>query len=241
MKDSGNQYVVGIISVTDSLSTVTEQEFAIAMPENVKVVMSSAPMKEVSYTSLMQFLDAIPSAADKIVDQNPDMLIVPSMTGSCIRGYEIVNVLEKYSGLPVIVPALEFKNALKELGKSNIAIISALGVELGLLEQLFFRNHDIQVVNIVSIFDNESGNRELIDTIDSKLILEGVKQADFTDVEAVIFDSPTYRLRPIIEELKKIIKVPMLSVNQILIRSTLKRLGLPTGDLPISRYFENEE
>ena len=232
------EYTVGVIHVENSLSTVIEQEFRIGLPDNVRLVMERAPMDEVSYRGLMQFLDAVPEAASRLACQDPDIIVVPSMTGSCIKGYEIINILEQHSGLPVVVPAIELKNSLRELGLHNIAIVSALGVELGLLEQLFFHNHGIEVIKTVNIFDNSSRSRELIDTLDNSLILEGVRNADFSGVEAVVFDSPTYSLRPIIDELEKYIKVPMLSVNQVLIRGVLKRLGLPEDHLPVSKYFE---
>lgn len=149
-------------------------------------------------------------------------------------------MLEQRCGRPVIVPALEMKKCLKTLGISKIAIVSAFGVELGLLEQLFFRNHDIEVTNFINIFDEPSSDRLKIDQIDNRLILEKVRQADFLRAEAVYFDSPTYKLRPIIEELKEIIHVPMFSVNQVLIYSALKRLKLPTDHLPIAEYFRGK-
>lgn len=237
MKKAEDHYVVGIVNVEHTLSTVIEQEFSLSLPKNVEILMSHAPLEQVSYKGLMKFLDALPKAVDKFIENKPDLIVVPSMTGSCIKGEEIVNVLEQYSGIPVIVPAIEIVNCLQELQKNKVAIISAFGVELGLLEQLFFRNHGIQVTEMVSVFDNPDGKRELIDTMDNQLILDKIKEVELKEAEVVIFDNPTYRLRPIIEEIKKYIHIPMLSVNQVLILSTLKRLGLPAGHIPVAQYF----
>lgn len=237
MGKNSNQYVVGVINVINTLSTVIEQEFKRGLPENTKIVMSYAPLEVVSYEGLIGFLDALPSKVEALAESNPDIIVVPSMTGSCIRGFEIVNILEQCSGLPVIVPSLEMEKMLKKMGADKIAIVSAFGVELGLIEQLFFGNHGIEVTKMINIFDNPIENRELIDQIDSQLILEKVKQTDFSDVKAVVFDSPTYRLRPIIDELKSHIKVPVLSVNQVLLYSILKKLGLSVKGLPIADCF----
>ena len=237
MKEKKQNYVVGVVNVTNTQSTVIGQEFRRCFPDNVKIEMAYAPLDVVSYDGLMAFLDALPGALDKIADCEPDIIAVPSMTGSVIKGYEIVNMLEQRYGRPVIVTALEVKKCLKTLNIDKIAILSAFGVELGLLEQLFFRNHDIEVTNIVNVFDTPSEDRSKIDQIDCEHILEKVRGADFNGAQAVLFDSPTYRLRPIIGELEKYIKVPMLSVNQVMIYSTLKRLGLPVDDLPIAQYF----
>lgn len=237
MDKNDKKYVVGIINVTDSKSTVISEEFRRCFPSNVEILMTSASLEHVSYQGLMAFLEELPHALDKFIDEDPDIIIVPSMTGSAIKGYEIVNMLEQRSGRPVIVPALETKKILKTLGLERIAIVSAFGVELGLLEQLFFRNHDIEVMNLINIFEEQSDDRLRIDQIDSNLVLEKVKKEDFRDVQAVFFDSPTYKLRPIINELKSVIQVSIFSVNQIMIYSALKRLKLPTDHLPIAEYF----
>lgn len=240
MDKNDKKYVVGIINVTDSKSTVIAEEFRRCFPNNVEILMTYAPLEHVSYQGLMSFLDELPHALDEFINEDPDIIIVPSMTGSAIKGYEIVNMLEQRSGRPVIVPALETKKILKTLGIEQIAIVSAFGVELGLLEQLFFRNHDIEVVNLINIFEEQSDDRLRIDQIDSNLVLEKVEKEDFRDVQAVFFDSPTYKLRPIINELKSMIQVPIFSVNQIMIYSAMKRLRLQTDHLPIAEYFRTE-
>lgn len=238
MEQEERKYTVGIINITDSQSTVMAEEFGRYFPENVDILMTYAPLDHVSYEGLMTFLDELPGALDEFIDKDPDIILVPSMTGSAIKGYEIVNMLEQRSGRPVIVPALETKKCLKTLGINSIAIVSAFGVGLGLIEQLFFRNHDIEVTNLINIFEESSDDRLRIDRIDSKFVLEKLKKEDFMNAQAVFFDSPTYRLRPIIEELKDLIKVPILSVNQIMIYSALKRLRLSTDSLPIAGYFQ---
>lgn len=237
MEKKQKRYVVGAINVTDSQSTVIAEEFKIGFPDNVEIFMANAPLEQVSYEGLMVFLDALPNAVDEFIDIDPDIIIVPSMTGSVIKGYEIVNILEQRCGRPVIVPALEMKERLKELCIDRIAIISAFDVELGLLEQLFFRNHEIEVTNLINVFDSPGGDRLKIDRIDSRLVLEKAMQADYKGAGAVIFDSPTYKLHPIIKELKSYIRVPILTVNQVVIYSTLKRLNLPVNHLPIAEYF----
>ncbi len=240
MEKGRKEYVVGAINIMDSQSTVIAEEFEIGFPENIKIFMAYAPLEQVSYDGLMVFLDALPNAVDEFMDVDPDIIIVPSMTGSVIKGYEIVNILEQRCGRPVIVPALEMKKCLKKLHIDQIAIISAFDVELGLLEQLFFRNHEIKVTNLINVFDSPSEDRLKIDRINSGLILEKVRQTDFTGAGAVIFDSPTYKLHPIIEELEFYIRVPILTVNQIVIYSTLKSLKLPVDHLPIAKYFRED-
>lgn len=60
-------------------------------------------------------------------------------------------------------------------------------------------------------------------------------------LQAVLFDSPTYKLWEISEELQAIIKVPVLSVNQVMIYSSLKRLGLSVDKVLITKYFQTNK
>ena len=112
---------------------------------------------------------------------------------------------------------------------------------IGLLEQLFFRNHNIWITNLINIFDDESQDRLRVDCIDNNRVIEKVKQADFNGAQAVLFDSPTYKLWEISEELQAIIKVPVLSVNQVMIYSSLKRLGLSVDKVLITKYFQTNK
>lgn len=241
MKEQEKKHVVGVINIRNTQSPVITEEFAIGFQDNVEVLMTYAPLEVVSYDGLMVFLDTLPGVVDEFIDKDPDIIIVPSLTGSAIKGYEIVNMLEQRTGRPVIVPALETKKCFKTLGIDHIAVVSAFGVELGLLEQLFFKHHGIEVINFINLYDEPSEDRLRIDQVDSRLIVEKVREADFRGAQAVFFDSPTYRLRPVIEELKEIIRLPLFSVNQVLLYSALKRLGLSTDHLPIAKYFKQKE
>lgn len=225
------EFVVGIINVSDTKSFVIESEFRNSMPANVRIIIRYAPLKTVSYKGLVEFLDALPHALAEMISENPDVVVIPSMTGSSIKGYEIVNMLEQRFGVPVIVPALEIKNYLKRNKMTKLAIVSAFGVELNLLEQLFFKNHDIDVVNLINLFDTPSEERLRVELIDPDLVLSKVRDSNFEGAEAVLFDSPTYQLKPVMNKLKKYIGIPILSVNEVLIYSTLKKLNLPTKQL----------
>lgn len=235
------KYVVGIINVTDSKSTAILEEYQKFFPSSVEIIMTYAALERVSYEGLMGFLNELPDALNDFINKDPDIIIVPSMTGSAIKGYEIVNKLEQRSGRAVLVPSLEIKKCLKTAGISRIAIVSAFGVELGLLEQPFFRNHNIWITNLINIFDDESQDRLRVDCIDNNRVIEKVKQADFNGAQAVLFDSPTYKLWEISEELQAIIKVPVLSVNQVMIYSSLKRLGLSVDKVLITKYFQTNK
>ena len=56
------------------------------------------------------------------------------MTGSCIKGNEIINVIQQHTGIPTVVPSLEFVNALHALNAPRVALVSIFSVELNILD-----------------------------------------------------------------------------------------------------------
>ena len=163
--------VMGSIKGLNLISEILE-EYQKFFPSSVEIIMTYAALERVSYEGLMGFLNELPDALNDFINKDPDIIIVPSMTGSAIKGYEIVNKLEQRSGRAVLVPSLEIKKCLKTAGISRIAIVSAFGVELGLLEQLFFRNHNIWITNLINIFDDESQDRLRVDCIDNNRVIK---------------------------------------------------------------------
>lgn len=226
--------VIGLITGS---GVATEKEFHICIGDRADVVTTRIPLYKISYGSLERMLSGLPAAAATLADSDPDVIVFASMTGSCLRGKETVNVLEQQTGIPVLVPSLECVKCLEELGVSRVALVSPFGVELNLLEKVFFDRNNITVAKVISLLENGSGAMRDIDLLTPEDVLAHVETEDFSDVEAVLFDSPTFELLPIAEKLKSLIGKPVLSISQILLRSALRQVGRPTSALYIDSYF----
>lgn len=226
---------IGLIVM--SASAKIEREFHQTAPENIDVVVSRVPFHNLSYDGLMSMISKMPETAATLMEARPYVIVIPSFTASTIKGTEIVNLLQQATGIPVLVPALEYLNVFKELGISKIGIVSVHSSELILVEKAFFGAHNIQVAQVVQVERKIDVDPYLISSIPVERLVKATLEADFSQVDAVIFDNSYFDLQPHLELLDAAIGRPVLLPNSVLMRAALKLIGAPTGHLPISKYF----
>ena len=214
-----------------------EAEFHRNIPDSLSVVTTRVPLRQVSYSGMLEMMEHLPSAADILTGARPNVIAVASMTGSCIKGPEIVNSLQQQTGIRVVMPAQETVRLLRRLNCRDIALVSPFGTELNLLERVYFSGQGIQIRSVVNAVGEGNGEMFRISVIDHGLMLDQIKRADFTGIEAVVFDSPTFELEPIYGEIERYIHVPILSVNQVLLHSCLTRLGASTEGLYLAKLI----
>ena len=229
--------VVGLITGNTRGSVSTEQEFHQQLAGVADVATTRMPLFQISYRDLDKMIEGLPPAAAILAECGASVILWNSMSGSCLRGQETINLLEQRTGVPVLVPSIEFVRCLKELDARRIALVSPHGVELSLLEKIFFDRNQIDVVKVVPLLQDFDGDVRNIDRITPEEILACIRRTDFRDVDAVVFDNPACALLPIIEELDLHIQRPILPHNQVLMRGALRRLGLPTSSIFIDPYF----
>lgn len=218
----------------------TEKEFHTFVPKDAFVVTTRAPYFEITQRGLEQMVKNIPVALDSVlvVGSPCKIIVICSMTGTCIKGAEITNSVQQQRGIPVLTAAYETARILNQKKWHNVAFVSPFNEELNFIEKVFFSNRNINISKIIRIFDPEPDQAAMVAYINPEYVLKKVKEADFGNVDAVVFDSPTFHLIDIWSEIKQVIPMPILSVNQILLYATLKNIGLPTSDLLISEYLD---
>ncbi len=230
--------VIGMVVMGASGSV--EQEFHKSVPDQVQIVTSRVPLGEVTYDGLREMTNRLPETVGILMGARPDMIVITNMTGSCIRGNEMVNTLQQITGVPILLPPFEFVKALKLIGAERIAIASTFSRELNLVERLFFENRGIQVTDILNLREKFDKDPYTIGEIDYEAILESMRGRDYSGVAALIFDHPIMNLNTGVEkELEKILPVPFFSINQVLVYSALERIGESTDHLYISKFLKN--
>lgn len=229
--------VIGLITGDTRGSVSVEREFHQQLDGVAEIATTRVPLFQVSYSSLDKMMGGLPAAAQILAGCDASVIVWNSMSGSCLQGEETVNLLEQKTGIPVLVPSIEFVNCLRELDASRIALVSPHGVELSLLEKIFFDKNGIDVVKVVQLLENFDGDVRNVDRITPNEILGCVRQTDFQGVDAVVFDNPACALLPILEELDLHIKRPILPHNQVLMRAALRRMGISSETVFIDPYF----
>lgn len=208
------------------------------LPMGVEMATTRVPFHKVSYKGLLEMVDKIPEAAGILAEAHPNVIAVTSFTGSCIRGHEMVNVIQQTTGIPAIVPAPEFVKVLRRLNAKRIILVTCFTSELRMLEQVFFANHGMEVVRFVEPITIQGDDPFNVSLLDYGPIVERLKTEDYSDVDAVVVDVPTFCIsRELQEELDRFIPVPILNMVRVLLWSALGYLGEPTDGLYLSRYL----
>lgn len=229
--------IVGLVTGNSRGSVNAEQEFHQQLAGLVDVATTRIPLYRISYGDLDKMIDNLPGAAEMLTDSGASIIVWNSVSGSSLHGQETANLLEQRVGVPVLLPSIEFVNSLRELGARRIALVTPHGVELSLLEKIFFDRNDIEVRKVIHLVENTGGDVFKIDKVTGADVLAEVQKRNFDDVDAVVFDSPTCSIYAIARELEAHTGRPLLPHNQILMRSALRRLGLPTDRIFIDAYF----
>lgn len=228
---------IGLIVM--SASAKIERTFHNTVPDGIDVVVSRVPFHNLSYDGLMSMISKMPETAKTLMEARPYVIVVPSFTASTIKGVEIVNLLQQTTGVPVLVPALEYLKVFKELGVSKIGLVSVHSSELILVEKAFFSSHNIAVEQVVQVDTKVNVDPYLISDIPVENLVDATLKADFSNVDAVVFDNSYFNLHPHMEKLDEAIGRPLLHPNGVLLRAALKLIGAPTSHLFLDKYFRN--
>lgn len=175
-----------------------------------------------------------------ISDIPMDLIAVNSMTGTCLRGNELKNALQQRTGIPTITAAQAVIKAVQKKGWKRLRIASSFNPELTFVERVFFTGYNIDV-DILNVRQQiETTTREVVDIgmLNKNRILEILADTDFQNVDALLFDAPFFNLADIWREIEEVVKIPVLSQNQIVLYEALKTLGQPTDHLLISKFLD---
>lgn len=217
--------VIGLIAM--GTSAAVETYFHRHIPPQVEVATTRVAFEDVSYLGLLSMVAQLPAAARLLLSAGPSVFAIPSMTGSCIKGNEIINVIQQHTGIPTVVPSLEFVNVLRELNAPRIALVSIFSSELNILEKLFFATHGIDVRHIIRIEEQIGSEPSQLVPIDYGMYLNVIAGRMPDDAEAVVVDHPLFVLEgeqrhAYAERLGK----PILSTNEVLLHAALRRMGI---------------
>lgn len=215
--------VIGLITMGTSASV--ETYFHRHVPPQVEVATTRVAFEEVSYIGLLSMVAQLPAAARLLLSARPRVFAIPTMTGSCIKGNEIINVIQQHTGIPTVVPSLEFVNALHALNAPRVALVSIFSVELNILEKLFFATHGIDVRHVIRIEEQMGSEPSQLMPIDYGMYLDIIAGQMPDDAEAVVVDHPLFVLE---EEQRSVyaerLGRPILFTNEILLDAALRRM-----------------
>lgn len=214
-----------------------ETELFRSFPQGLEIVSTRVPFPEVTYARLLEMTERVPEAARILAEARPGVIAVTNFIASCIRGKEMVNLIEQATGIPAIVPATEYVAILRTMGARTIAIASCLSNELQIVEQLFFDEYHIRVGRIIQLAEPGQIDPMAISLLNRNEAAYKIAQADLSQVDAVIVDMPLFRITPQACAMLDRHPIPILTLTQVLLWSTFKKVGAPREGLYLSRFL----
>lgn len=113
----------GLNTLITGPSINSEREFHQQLAGLTEVATTRVPLFQISYSYLEQMIAQLPAAAEVLAESYPDIIVWNSMTGSCLRGRETVNVLKQKTGVPVLAPSIEYApNPYQTLARQHVGL-----------------------------------------------------------------------------------------------------------------------
>lgn len=176
---------------------------------------------------LLEMLEGIESSAIALAGANPAVITYCCLSSSIIRGSNWDKVLSKRisrfaGGIPTVTAATASIEALRKLSIRRVVTYSAYSPAINEVLLKFLADNEIEVSSstALNLKGTEVGNQGIESTFAriSGLSLDGV--------DGLFIGSTDLGVMPIIERLENKIGVPIVTVNQALLKSALTRTGM---------------
>ena len=214
-----------------SSNTTMEPEFYSMAPENITIHSTRMMLQDVTINSLEKMAEDAVKAAKLLSTADVDKIIYGCTSGSLLKGLKweenLVNVIQKETGIPTITTAGAVIKALKEIGVTNVSVLTPYIDELNKLEKRFLEAHGFIVSDIkgLGLTDNLRIGRVLYDDI--------IKIIDISpDVNCLFISCTNLPVVNFIQRLESQFNIPVITSNQASMWSVLKSESIE----PITGY-----
>jgi maleate isomerase len=217
--------------------TATEVEFHRYAPPGVAVMTQRVLFEKVDPQGLAEMGDRTEEAARILATGKPDIIVFACTTGSLIKGLgydqELVNRLEKASGVKAITTSTALIKALEKTGSRKIIVPTPYSEEVNQIEKKFLEDSGFKVLAIKGLSYTDPAMMPKV-TIDQMYRLTG---EIFDPAADTIFISCTgLGIFDLIEMAEADFQRPVLTSNQVTLWAALRALGIHDR-LPLGKLF----
>lgn len=230
---------IGII--VPSAGTASEIAYHTYVPKEIAVATARVKFNQISYQDLTEMIDVVKFTAENICATDPDVIVFGSMMASCISGAAIRNIIEQHTGIPCITTFRSLVKVLDRFGYRNLAVVSALSNELGLLLKTNLQKYGVERCEVKTLYkDGQTPYLSIkeIESIPYEVIYQAAKSMDLTGFDAVLFDSSGLQGMDRIPELEAELGLPVLFADQYTLWHALRTIGVDTKLPHLGKIFE---
>ncbi len=214
-------------------NTTIESDFNLVLPHNITVHSTRicTPPGIESEEIIDIFNSKVEDAAKCLSKSKIDIISYGFTTGSFYRGInynnQLIEKIEKVSGLKAITPSTAILKSLKKLNAKNVSIVTPYPEWNNNMFLKYLEGTDYNVLKI------EGDKRLAEEAIKSPMwhqepesILEFVLNIDHTAADILLCPCTAWRTVEIVDILEKKLKIPVITANQASIWEVLTTLGI---------------
>jgi len=232
-----------------SVNATMEPEFNRFLPAGVSVHAARMALGECTEAGLSQMEERMEQAARQVMGVGPDLIIFGCTSGSLIKGSrhneEMVQKLEKISGIPAITTSQAVLSCLDQLGIQKVAVATPYNDEVNQREKEFLEENNIAVVRILGLgFSHYEPVFPLSGRPVSRISLQEpyvayklALRAFSSEADGVFISCTNLRTLEIIEKLETATQRPVVTSNQATLALALQRLNLWEPIPQLGRLF----
>lgn len=225
--------------IIPSSNTTMEPEFCMMTPKGFSVHTARLRLVEVTVKQLALMEERIEDAALKLADAEVDVVGYGCTSGSLFRGLghdkNIVERIEKTTGVPAVATAGAVVDALKALNVRKVCVATPYIDQINKLEEKFLLSSGFQVVDLkgLGIKDNRKIGR-----LGSEVVYRLVMELDYAKADGAFVSCTNFATVSIIEELERITKKSVVSSNTATLWAMLKKCSASTEIKGFGRLLE---
>lgn len=222
--------------IIPSLNTTIEPEFNYLAPQGISVHVTRLLFEKGTADDLEKMAEDTDKAAHLLATACVDVIAYACTTGSLVKGLgwdrEIIDVIERQTGIPATTTSTAAIQAFSELGVKRVAVATPYIQELNDKEKAFFEGHGVEVVNIEGLGYTTG---EDLDREPPATAYKLARRVDRPAAECVFVSCTGFKSIEVLDVLERDIGKPVLCSNTVTLWAVLKRLGLKE---PIAGFGE---
>ena len=222
-------------------NTVSEAEWASALPEGVSLHATRFRLNPLARTAQeLEVLRAgLLDACSMLAEAEMSALAFACTAPSAISPrHALEATMTEASGLPSATAAAAVVDALGALGAGRVALFSPFSTQVTAHEAAFMEQEGIRVLAQHSLGHGTyaPGRRLEIHRIAPAAVRDAVLGMDPAGAQALVLSGTNLVTFPVIAEIEALAGLPVVSSNQALLWSTLRKAGV-RDVLPLGRLF----
>jgi maleate isomerase len=232
--------------IVPSSNTVCEPEMTKLSPDGVATY-STRILFEPSINGLKAMKEHVERAGLELSSEGISNIIafcctVGSMIGGAEYDQQLVEFLEKTTGVPAVTTTTAVKASLKALGVKRIAVATPYTKEINKIERNVLQAMGYEVTRIIRCLQDvppKQFTNEMIGRLPPEEAYRLALEVDGGSNEAIFISCTNFRAIEIIDGLENVTGKPVVSSNQATMWYALRKMGIRDSLAGFGRLMED--